>query len=137
MSEATPCEEKIGKRLQDRLEELVSDINNWDRDTCLDHLDAQGRDPTDRDDLELLREECREARADASEPLAITESRTFRIELSFGGPSDGFELDWQDGNWVGGRYYYQEWYDGAECEINASQAQALANLWHIHEPFNL
>ncbi len=65
------------------------------------------------------REECYEGfqreygriqEGEAKVPLGITERVETHIQLSTGGPGDGFKL-WrtEEGEWVAGEYYYVDW----------------------------
>lgn len=56
------------------------------------------------------------------------------ITLSTGGPADFFEIDWSEDNkaWVGGRYVFQDWFDGANRSISAE----LADLYGAGPEFD-
>jgi hypothetical protein len=96
------CEQLIDVELKDRLEQIRK---------------SAGLDPDDDDYIE---------------PLSIDRIVTYKVCLSWGGPADFFELDWDGKGWSGGRYIYQDWYDGATRKINADEAKELADTFGIY-----
>ena len=66
--------------------------------------------------------------------LSVEQILTFKLCLSWGGPADYFELDWspEAKAWSGGRYLYQDWFDGASRELSAEQAEELADLYGLY-----
>lgn len=75
---------------------------------------------------------------DYIEPLSIDRVVTYKVCLSFGGPADFFELDWDGAGsggfegWIGGRYIYQDWGDGATRKIGYQEAEELAEAFGIY-----
>lgn len=102
MKQEPTCEQLVDDRLKDRLEQI---------------RESAGLDP-DHDDY--------------IEPLSIERVITYKACLSFGGPADFFELDWDGYSWSGGRYIYQDWYDGATRKINGDEAKELADTFGIY-----
>ena len=100
------CEQLVDDRLKDRLDDLLA------------------RTPESQYGEEL------------PQPLSIDRSvvvvHTYKVCLSFGGPADFFELDWDGESWSGGRYIYQDWGDGATRKINHEEAEELAEAFGIY-----
>ena len=129
------CEQRIDERLRGRLEQFLPDINSWSRLRCARHLKAEGREikTADIDELrsevlDLIREQV------CNDLLSVEKITTYKLCLSWGGPADFFELDWSDDSraWVGGRYVFQDWFDGATRFITDCQAEELAELFGIY-----
>lgn len=102
------CDQLISERLESRLADLLKDTSNMD--------DAQREEHQD----ELH-----------SGVLGVTRTYTIDVLLSWGGPSDGFEFDYRDGELVECRYYYKDWFDGASRVVDEVQADELAELFGI------
>ena len=52
--------------------------------------------------------------------------------MSYGGPSDWFELTCNsDGEWLGGVYVFQDWGDGAREALSMGQIEAVAMAYGI------
>jgi hypothetical protein len=81
--------------------------------------------------LQSIRENPEEA---VETLLSLERVLTFKLCLSWGGPADFLELDWSpdDKAWKGGRYLFQDWFDGASRPINAETTQELAELYGIY-----
>jgi len=130
----TTCAERIGHELEERLEELLPDVSTWSILKCARYLKAGGH-TLQTADLDELRQEALElARERASDSLLSVEKvTTYELCFSCGGPADSFELDWSDdsGCWIGGRYVFQDWFDGANRRISAEQAEQIAELFGI------
>lgn len=146
------CEDMIDERLERRLAEFFPNFD--DLKVCTDILDARDydllkeireetKDPeTGEIDeaarAEKIKEAAREAFEGSVNELHYGIFRTVKITqtvvLSGGGPSDEFEIDFDvDGDVIGGRYLYKDWYDGASRELTAEQAQELVDLLGIYE----
>lgn len=129
------CEQRIDTSLKSRLEELFPAIGDWGVRKCAKFLKEAGRETTSAD-VDELREEILELnRTQAIESLLSVEKKTtFKLCLSYGGPADYFELDWSEDSreWVGGRYIFQDWYDGANRPLTAQQAEEIAELYGIY-----
>jgi len=129
------CEQRIDGELNGRLEEFLPDVSTWSGPKCAKYLKSEGRQNTTAnvDDarqqvLDCIREQANE------NLLSVEKSTTYKLCLSWGGPADYFELDWSEesGAWVGGRYVFQDWFDGATRRITPEQAQELAELFGIY-----
>lgn len=128
------CEERIEDELQQRLEQLLPDVRTWGVLKCARHLKAEGRTLRTAD-IDQLRDEVFDLIRDraAESVLSIDQVTTYKVCLSWGGPADYFELDWstEARTWIGGRYLFQDWFDGARRSISADQVEELANLFGI------
>lgn len=129
------CDERIDDHMNARLEELLPDVESWGVLKCARHLKSDGQTLSTAD-LCKLRDEVRETiRERASESLLSVEKiSTYTLCLSWGGPADYFELDWSEDSraWSGGRYVFQDWFDGANRSITTEQAEQLAELYGIY-----
>tara|TARA_R100000963_G_C4546950_1_gene41564 strand:+ start:137 stop:478 length:342 start_codon:yes stop_codon:yes gene_type:complete len=105
-TERKTCEQLVDQELKDRLEQIRK---------------SAGLDPDDEDS-----EDC------YFEPLSIDRVTTYKVCLSFGGPADFFELDWDGEGWIGGRYIYQGWFDGATRKITDEEAEEIAEAFGIY-----
>ncbi len=105
------CEEQIDQELTRRLEQFLPQ-----RD-----LNSKGQ---------LLTT----AEIDALESAARCEVRVFyKLCLSFGSPTDYFELEWSPDSraWVAGRYVIQDRFDSPSRPLSAQQVEELANVFGI------
>lgn len=128
------CEQKIDAELKDRMEQLLPDVESWSVLKCARHLKSEGQEITTADQGELqsaVRDIIRERACESL--LSVEKIKCYKLCLSFGGPADYFELDWSEDSecWVGGRYVFQDWFDGANRSISASSAEELAELFGI------
>lgn len=85
--------------------------------------------------LEMTLREIRENPDEATENLlSVEKTITFTLCLSWGGPADYFELDWdpEAKSWTGGRYLFQDWFDGASRNIVADLAEEVADIFGIY-----
>jgi len=60
--------------------------------------------------------------------LAYSDDLTYRgkkLELSWGGPADGF-IFLEDGNII---YYYQDWFDGAEEWLSGHEYEVMKEIF--------
>jgi hypothetical protein len=129
------CEQRIDEKLRNRLDELLPDVSDWSVLQCARHLKSDGHEIKTAD-VDLLRSEVADLiRERACESvLSIERLTTYKVCLSWGGPADYFELDWsRDSNaWVGGRYLFQDWFDGANRSISEDVVEQLAELFGIY-----
>jgi|SRR6478609_10928588 len=128
------CDQQIDAKLKARLEDLLPDVESWSVIRCARYLKGAGRSISTTDPVQLqseVREIIREQACD--DLLSIERIRSYKLCLSYGGPADYFELDWDDASceWVGGRYLFQDWFDGASQNISAELAEQLADLYGI------
>jgi len=130
----TTCRERIDQELKERLEELLPDVSTWSVLECARYLKAEGHTLQTADVDELRQEAIELVRERACENLlSVDKVTTYQLCLSWGGPADSFELDWSEdsGCWIGGRYVFQDWFDGANRRISAEQAEQIADLFGI------
>ncbi len=129
------CEERIDRELAGRLEEFTPDINAWSPSQCVRYLRTHGRPAVTRD-ADVLREAVTEALAETCSEslLSVERFETFTLCLSWGGPADYFELHWsaQNAEWIGGRYLFEDWFDGASRKLSAEQAERIAEAFGIY-----
>lgn len=137
MESSTPkktCEERIDEELKGRIEQLLPDLQSWGVLKCARHLKAEGRPVTTADLTQLHDAVLDLALERATESvLSIEKIITFKLCLSWGGPSDYLELHWcsEARAWVGGRYIFQDWFDGASRTLTTEQVEELATLFGI------
>jgi hypothetical protein len=128
------CEQRIDKQMRGRLEQFFPDVNTWSVLKCARYLKQEGRQVKTTNIDELREEVFDRIREAASENLLSVEKiTTYKLCLSWGGPADYFELDWSEESksWVGGRYVFQDWFDGANRTVSEQQAEELAQLFGI------
>lgn len=129
------CNEKIEENFRGRMQDFLPDISSWGVLKCARYLKSEGRTLTTADIEDLRGEALELVRERACESvLSLEKITTYKLCLSWGGPSDYFELDWSDESrsWVGGRYIFQDWFDGAERRVTAEQVEQLAELFGIY-----
>jgi hypothetical protein len=140
-NEQSTCEQRIDEQLRSRLEQLLPDLDDADVEQCKELLDHDGREqPDPDDDIDEWREAAREAVHDAAIEtiLSIEKQTTYVACLSWGGPADFFEIDFdQDGDVIGGRYKFQDWFDRAVRDVGCETAERLPELWAIGPPERL
>lgn len=102
------CDQLIHERLECKLADILRDTSSMD--------DAQ-------------REEHQGELA--SSVLGISRTYTIDVLLSWGGPSDGFEFDYRDGELIECRYYYKDWFDGSSRVVDEARADELAELFGV------
>jgi hypothetical protein len=129
------CEERIEQELKSRLEQFLPDVQTWSRKECRKWLKLEGVEPSETEIQELrlrVQETIRERAGE--QVLGLETISVFRLCLSWGGPADYFELNWSEMAccWTGGRYLFQDWFDGAERPLSADQAEQLAEVFGIY-----
>lgn len=132
---AKTCEQRIDKEMKERFEQFFPELNTWSVLKCARYLKQEGCDIKTADIDELREEVLDRIRQAAQENLLSVEKiTTYKLCLSWGGPADYFELDWdqESKSWNGGRYIFQDWFDGATRSISAEQAEQLAELYGIY-----
>lgn len=125
------CEQLIDERLKDRREWLNPVLDTISQCKMVAGYDSK---EIDEKGLEAWQDAAREAREQeiSEHVLSIDTTTTYRLCLSYGGPADYLELDWNQGGWNGGRYIYQDWFDGATRNIGPEEAEELAEQFGIH-----
>ena len=130
------CEELIDDRLAGRLEDLLPDFD--DEEVVKTLADDFG---TDREGVEssndLKYAVMNDHRDRACEGVLSVEVRkSYRVLLSWGGPSDGFDFVFnREGDLVECYYFYQDWFDGAKRPFDMAQAEELVQLWCVGPEF--
>lgn len=68
--------------------------------------------------------------------LSVEPGRTLRVLLSWGGPSDGFDLtlDASGREVTGGVYFYQDWFTHNEVALSADELDLVADLYLMGDP---
>jgi hypothetical protein len=107
------CEERIDEHLQGRVEEIKEVLNQYGEDEKIKFDGCEYEDV-----IEWLN--CW-ALAYEDDP----HYRAKRLELSTGGPADGF-IFFEDGSI---KYYFQDWFDGAERELYGEDEAVLQDLY--------
>lgn len=133
MSKEASCAERIEKSLERRLETLMPDVDDMDLDEAKELCDWHGIDYDKDDELETLVENINDDLQDriSESVLSIDKEIVFNICLSTGGPADGFKLVSDGTSWIGGSYYFQDWYDGAESDLDLSTVDSLAAVFGL------
>lgn len=130
------CEELIDDRLTGRLEDLLPD---WDDDevvkTLADELDIDQNDLCQDADLAYeVRDKHRDRVLEGV--LSVDVRKSYRVLLSWGGPSDGFDFVFdKDGDLVECYYFYQDWFDGAKRPVDMEKAEELVQLYCVGPEF--
>lgn len=68
------------------------------------------------------------------EPLAITLHKEIRIELSTGGPADGYKLIYYDNELQNGVYYFANWGTYEEIKLNEEELQQIEDFYLYGQP---
>jgi len=133
MNKQPKCEELIDDRLRDRLAQHLPD---WDdEETLLDCASDIGW-PKDAiaEDPAQLREDYTNHLLEGV--LSVEKLTTYKVLLSWGGPSDGFEFTFDsEGDLVACWYFYQDWFDGARRRVPPGQDEELAQLFCVGPEF--
>ena len=99
------CEERIDEKLTSRIDEFR------------EALEENG----ENEDFDLIDWLNDNALAYEKDP----KYRAKRLELSWGGPADGF-IFFEDGDIV---YYFQDWFDGAERELDGEDYNIMREFY--------
>lgn len=63
-------------------------------------------------------------------PLGVSVRKVMRVELSWGGPQDYFEVEIEDGQVAGKvEYHFLDWFDGAEITVDDSEVEDFMNYF--------
>ena len=106
------CEQRIGKALASRVEDFQAILTRQHRAALVEDLER----------LEANEREWWEY------PLAVEQVKTYRIELSYGGPQDYLQVtvSEEDGDIRTITYHYLDWYDGAVTTVTGSDFQTIS-----------
>lgn len=136
------CEELIDDRLAGRLEDLLPDWDDLEIEDALElasdlGIEAEDFLPTGAD-IRLLVDEVQDKHRDrvCEGVLSVEVRKSYRVLLSWGGPSDGFDFVFdKEGDLVECYYFYQDWFDGAKRPVDMKQAEELAQLYCVGPEF--
>lgn len=125
------CEERIADHLEGRLKQYLPDLD--DVETCQTILTEFGAEvPTDETELKEKASDTFQENV-CNDVLSIDKVTTYKVLLSWGGPSDQFEFDYDsNGDLVAGRYRFLDWFDGAVRSLELSEAEELAQVFNIY-----
>lgn len=139
------CEELIDDRLTGRLEDLLPD---WEDGTTVCNLADEfdlNDPPIEIGSEELSAGEYADLVYDVRDKhrdrvlegvLSVDVRKSYRVLLSWGGPSDGFDFVFdKDGDLVECYYFYQDWFDGAKRPVDMEKAQELVHLYCVGPEF--
>lgn len=136
MGEQPKCEELIDGRLAGRLEFLLPD---WgDKELIKELADDFDIDTEDLYQDEDLTDEVQSTHRDRvlEDVLSVEVRKSYRVLLSWGGPSDGFDFVFnKEGELVECEYFYQDWFDGARRSVPMVQAEELVQLYCVGPDF--
>lgn len=130
------CEELIADRLAGRLEDLLPD---WDDEevvkTLADDFDTDREGVESNNDLKYAVMNDHRDRAFQG-VLSVEVRKSYRVLLSWGGPSDGFDFVFnEEGELIECYYFYQDWFDGAKRPVDMAKAEELVQLWCVGPEF--
>ena len=130
------CEELIDDRLAGRLEDLLPDFDDEEVvKTLAEEYDIDQSDLCQDADLTYeVRDKHRDRACEGV--LSVEVRKSYRVLLSWGGPSDGFDFVFdKEGELVECEYFYQEWFDGAKRPVDMAQAEELVQLYCVGPEF--
>ncbi len=129
MDKQPKCEELIDDRLRDRLAKHLPD---WDDEETVTAIKEEMG--VVLADLDQLRDDHRDRLLEGI--LSVEKLTTYKVLLSWGGPSDGFEFTFNsEGELTDCNYFYQDWFDGARRPVPIDQAEELAQLFIVGPEF--
>jgi hypothetical protein len=106
--------------------------------TALEWASDLGIDPEDHSSLDDLKQEIQEKHRDRALEgvLSVDVRKSYRVLLSWGGPSDGFDFVFNnEGELIECEYFYRDWFDGAKRPVPMDQAEELAQLYCVGPEF--
>lgn len=65
------------------------------------------------------------------DPLSVTERIEKHVLLSWGGPSDGFKIYFQDGEPVEGIYYKANWGEYGAIELDKEEVESVVDAFGL------
>lgn len=71
------------------------------------------------------------------EPLEISLTKEIKILLSWGGPADGFKLQYKDNELTGGVYFWQDWGTYDEAELTDEEAETVRDFYLYGDPSSI
>ena len=130
------CEELIDDRLAGRLEDLLPDFDDEEVvKTLAEEYDIDQSGLCQDADLTYeVRDKHRDRACEGV--LSVEVRKSYRVLLSWGGPSDGFDFVFDsEGELVECYYFYQDWFDGAKRPVDMAKAEELVQLWVVGPEF--
>jgi hypothetical protein len=137
------CEERISDELAARLTDIRDETPEFiDCANCdgtgtvvIEHNGDQGDCAFCEGTGEVENPAYDENESGPPEPLGIFSKRqtVVSIELSTGGPADGFRFTFdEDGDLERAEYYFQDWFDGATRKLDQDEAQAVIDAYGVY-----
>jgi AAA+ ATPase superfamily predicted ATPase len=110
------CEDRIDQELKDRVKEFQEALKSYDENGKITLEDGEEYE----DLIDYLN----------SVALALTKTEVYRLELSYGGPQDyiEFEYDPETKSLTRITYCFLDWFDGAKREIKEG-----SEAWRVLE----
>ena len=97
-----PCEERIENEMRDRLEDMAAILRREERACATNNEDRRDSNFEEWNNY----------------PLSVSKSTLVTVQLSWGGPSDEFEVEIdEEREVVAIRYRFKDWFDGAMREL--------------------
>lgn len=125
------CNERIAERMKSRLNQYMPDLE--DLETCKCILQEYCIEvPEDEEELKQLASDTFQENV-CNDVLSVDKVTTYKVLLSYGGPSDQFEFDFNSsGELVEGRYRFMDWFDGAVRDLSFEEAEELVQVFGIY-----
>lgn len=130
------CEERIESHMTDRLNDLrllVRVANGDEKDDFtaadLETLDGLGLEWEDWDTAE---ESAQDILNDYGLSVDVRKIVKVRYQLSWGGPSDEFEMEYEDGERTDAIYRFSDWFDTATRPLDEDDADMIDGLVGEH-----
>lgn len=60
--------------------------------------------------------------------LSIDKKTVYTVQMSWGGPSDEFEVKVDEGEVTGAAYLFRDWFDGARRELSGDDLEAVDRM---------
>lgn len=120
------CEERIDAELASRvvfLGDLAKLARGAEDRDALKRLQEEGE--IDIDETDWLEIQDRAIMRADETPLAVSRKTVWRIELSYGGPQDYFDVFVSDGEVERIEYRFLDWFDGASRVVSGDEFDAL------------
>lgn len=126
MTERAKCADLIESRLRETMEELRNTLKKENGDTREEWSDEE-EDYVDVDDFPEDTESLDEYLQGV---LSISASIEVDIQLSWGGPADGFKIHLDsEGGVEDGYYYYADWFDYAERKLHSDELDDVERVF--------
>ena len=74
-----------------------------------------------------------EENAEQTDPLAVTERKEVTIELSAGGPADGYKIYFNvDGTPEEGYYFFADWFEYEEIKLKPYELDRVVDIYNLY-----